>query len=170
MISHEPSRPLELDALLRRSLEVAAGVALGDGAALVIRLLALGDANLELRHPVADVELERHEREPLRLGAPDQLGDLVAMEEQLARPSRLVVVPVSLLVWRDMRPDQPCLPLLDPGVRLGQVDTPGTDRLDLCSGERDAGLERLLDGELVAGAAVDGDGLIGHWNLAHRWE
>jgi hypothetical protein len=103
-----------------------------------MRLLAAPDPDLELGASLADVELQRHEREALRLAASDQLGDLVPVEEQLPGRGRLVVVPVPLLVRRDVRADQPRLAALDAGVRLGEVDAAGADRLDLGPGQREA--------------------------------
>ena len=82
------------------------------------------------------------------------------MQEQLAVPLRLVVQAVAALPRRDVRADQPGLALLDPGERVGQVDLAGADRLDLGPGQHDAGLHRVLDGELVAGAPVQGDCLL----------
>ena len=72
-----------------------------------------------------------------------------------------MVVAVPLFVRGDVGAAEPRLAALDPRVRLGQVDPAGSDRLDLGSGQRDARLERLLDGVFVAGASVDGDGLSG---------
>ena len=107
---------LELDArLFGLALQLAAHVALGDGAPLVVRLLAARDAELQLGHPVADVEAQRHQGQALGLRLPDQLGDLVPMQQQLPGPRRLVIVAVALLVGRDMGADQPGLAALDAG-------------------------------------------------------
>ena len=54
---------------------------------------------------------------------------------------------------------------LDPGIGVGEVHLSAPDRLDLGSGQGDPRLERLVDRELVAGAAVDGDRLLRHGRI-----
>ena len=102
---------------------------------------------------------------PFCLRPAQQLVDLAPMEQQLPVPLRLVVVAVALLEGRDVGADQPGLALLDPGVGAGDVHLAGADRLDLGAGQRDAGLEGLLDRELMARFSVEGDGRI----VAHGW-
>src|SRR5437667_5779200 len=114
-------QPLELDALLGFALELAAPVALGNCAALVVDLLAATDPELELGSPVPDVEAQGDDGQALGLGAPDQLGDLVLVQEELSRPARLVVVAIALLVWRDVGADQPGLAPLDARIGIHQV-------------------------------------------------
>src|SRR4029077_11840674 len=72
---------------------------------------------------------------------------------------RLVVVPIGLFEWRDVRTDQPSLVLLDARVGVGQVGLAHADGLDLRPVQDDTGLERLVDREVVAGSSVEGDGL-----------
>jgi hypothetical protein len=75
-----------------------------------------------------------------------------------------VVVAVAALERGDVSTDQPRLATLDPGIGVGQVRLAGPDRLDLCTGEDDARLERLVDRELMAGFSVEGDGhFVAHW-------
>src|SRR5690242_19627405 len=73
-----------------------------------------------------------------------------------------MVVAVALLVWSAVGADQPGLALFDTGIGVDEVHAAGADRFDLRSGQHDAGLERLVDGVLVAGAAVENDVLLGH--------
>ncbi len=130
-----------------------------------MRLLAAGQAQLKLRAAVAQVETHRHQGQALLLRQPGELGDLRPMQQQLARAPRLMVVPVSLVVGRDVRADEPRLAVLDAGVGLRQVDVSGSDRLDLGPGQHDACLEGVLDGVLEAGSAVDGDRVVGHRSI-----
>ncbi len=64
-----------------------------------------------------------------------------------------------------MGADEPRLAALDARVGLGQVGAPGADRLDLGPGQHQARLERLLDGVVVAGTAIEGDGLLRHRSM-----
>jgi len=57
--------------------------------------------------------------------------------------------------------NEPGLVPVDAGERIGQVHLPGPDRLDLGPGQGEAGLDRVVDRELVAGAPVEGDRLLG---------
>ena len=96
------------------ALDLAAGVPRGDLAAAVVELLALPEAELQLRlAALRDVELQRDERQALRLRAAQELVDLVAMEQELPIPLRLVVRAVAALPGRDVRPDEPRLALVD---------------------------------------------------------
>ena len=62
-------------------------------------------------------------------------------------------------VGADMDAEQERLAVFDPRVAVAQIDLMGAQRLDLGAGQRQAGLERLLDKEIVAGLAVFGDQL-----------
>src|SRR5262245_14706594 len=69
----------------------------GDRPALVAHVLAAGQRELDLHAPVLEVEPRRHEREPLLAHLPVEAVDLTAVQQQLARPGRLVVRPVPLV-------------------------------------------------------------------------
>src|SRR5688572_3643105 len=89
---------LELDpaGYLRLAVQLAAHVALGDGASLVVRLLAARHADLELRDTARQVHLQRHDGQPLGRLQPEELGDLIAMEQQLSGARWRMVVAISL--------------------------------------------------------------------------
>jgi hypothetical protein len=55
-----------------------------DGFALVVRLLALRQPERDLDVPVLEVHPSRHERHPALDGPPDQLPDLLSVEQELA--------------------------------------------------------------------------------------
>src|SRR5437868_4026576 len=59
--------------------------------ALVVQLLAAGDADLHLGAPLLEVQPQRDERVALLGSLAGELGDLALVQEQLARPLRLVV-------------------------------------------------------------------------------
>ena len=115
----------------------------------------------------ADVERSGTSGEALRRLEPEQLGDLVAMEQELARPVRDVVVAVSLGVLRDVGADQPRLAALDARRRPRRCSPVRSDALDLGAGQHEARLEGVLDGVVVACSAVEGDRLVGHRSSGH---
>src|SRR4029079_608583 len=135
----------------------------GDLAPPVVVRLAPREPELQLGPATAQVQPQRHDREALRLRLAQQLIDLLAMKEELAGPLGLVVVPVAGLPGRDVQADEPRFAVLDARVGVGQADLPGSDALDLGPGQHDAGLEGLLDRELVPRSSVEGDGAV----LAH---
>src|SRR5207244_8899153 len=55
-----------------------------EGLALVVLLLALGEAHRHFHAAVLEVEPHRHERHPLFDSLPDQLADFVAVEQRSA--------------------------------------------------------------------------------------
>ncbi|HEX5014065.1 MAG TPA: hypothetical protein VFV72_07865 [Candidatus Limnocylindrales bacterium] len=129
-------------------------------------LLAAREPELDLRPALAgEIEAERDERQALRLRPAQELVDLRASEEQFPDPLRLVVVAIALLERRDMGTDQPRLVALDARVGVGEVDLAGADGLDLGTGQDEAGLERLLDRELVPRPAIERDGVLGNEGL-----
>src|SRR6185503_5311637 len=102
---------------------VALPVALGGDLALVVGLLAGGDGDLELRQAlVGPVEARGDQGAPFPLHRPDQLVDLLALEQEFPRAAGLVVeVRAGLLVGRDVGVDQDDLIAFDGGVALGDV-------------------------------------------------
>src|SRR5258706_165237 len=102
-------RPDGSSAALRaalRAIHLAPHVALGDGFALVMRLLAARHAEQELGSALGEVELERNEREPLLLDRLADLFDLGTVEQELALAHRVQVPAVTLLVGRDVQVDR----------------------------------------------------------------
>ncbi len=140
------------------SSDVALRVAVGDVATLVVELLPAGQAQLDLGLAPRDVEAKGDDGLAFGLGAAQQLVDLAPVEQQLAGPLRVVVVPIPLLERRDVGADEPGLATLDPGIGVGDIGLARTDRLDLRAGQHEPRLERLVDRELVAGFSVEGDG------------
>src|SRR4029079_9944807 len=118
---------------------------------------------------LVDVDPERDEGQALGLGLAEELVDLGPMEQQLPVPLRLVVLPAGALPGGDVGPDQSRLAKLDPGEGVRQVDLPGPDRLDLGSKQRDAGLDRVFDRELMPRPAVQCDRLLGNVPAPRLW-
>jgi hypothetical protein len=165
-----PATPISASPLSVGELagHLAVRIAIGDVAATVVGLLAAGETDLDLGSALAgEVQAKRDERQALRLRPAEQLVDLGAAEEQLANPLGLVVVAIGLFERRDMGADQPRLVAFDARVGIGQVDLAGADRLDLGAGQDEAGLERLLDRELIPRPPIQGDGFLG--NVRTPW-
>src|SRR5215208_4806098 len=143
--------------------DVASSISVGDVTAPVVELLASGEAELELR-PAArrQVEPERDDREALRFRLAEELVDLGAPQQQLARPLRLMVVTIRLLERGDVGADQPGLVALDAGIRIGQIHLAGADRLDLRPRQDDPGLKRVLDAEFMPRPPIERNRLLRH--------
>src|SRR5437763_4696945 len=84
---------------LKRALDLAIRVALGDVAPLVAYVLAARECELDLGAAVLEVEPRRHERQPALLDLPGQRCDFLAMQEQLAVALGLVVLDVPGAVF-----------------------------------------------------------------------
>src|SRR5690606_41793562 len=104
---------------LQRPVHLALGVARGGVAPLVVQLLAAPHRDVELRPAVLEVEPQGHDREPLAAHGALELGDLLALEAQLPRPLRLVVVVAGVLVARYVHALHEHRAALHPGARLG---------------------------------------------------
>src|SRR5215212_7634562 len=64
-----------------RSLDLALRISLGQGFALVVELLALGNRYLQLGPSPYKVQFQRYQRQPLHLDFPPEVLYLVTMEE-----------------------------------------------------------------------------------------
>ena len=91
------------------------------------------------------------------------------MQEQLARPRRLVIGAAALRIFGDMSVDQvERATALVRRIGIGDVGPPRAQRLHLGAGQHEAGLERVLDRVVEAGFAVFGDELAALALLGHR--
>src|SRR5919202_3907339 len=158
--SYPKSRPTAALAALplgQRALDLASRVALGHGVALVVGLLAAGHAILRLGPVVLEVDAQGHQRIARALGDPGQMGDLLAMQQQLAPPRGIVVEVAALAVRGDVRVPQPGFAAFDTRIGLAQGGMSRTQRLDLAAGQREARLVGILDEIVERGAAVHDD-------------
>src|SRR5438132_7154846 len=96
-----------LAAGLQRPLHVPVSLTLRDVAAFVAVLLPAGEGELDLGAAVLEVELRRDERQTLLGDLAGQGREFLLVQEELAIPVGIVVGDVSLVVGRDMGPDQP---------------------------------------------------------------
>src|SRR5271155_3888514 len=80
------------------------------GVALVVKLLAAGQGQLDLGTALfVKIELERHQRHAFTLDRAEQFVDLPAMQQEFPRPLRRVVEAVRLLIFGYVRVDEPDL-------------------------------------------------------------
>ncbi len=86
------------------------------------KLLSLCQPQLHLRLPTRKVEAERDERKSLLLNLPDETADLLFMKEELPRPQRIGIVPVSMGIRADMDINEKDLSVFDRPVTIPEVD------------------------------------------------
>src|SRR4051794_9751969 len=111
---------------------LALPVALLDRRALVVELLALGQAEFHLGPaPWREVERQRHQGHAIAPHGPEQPAHLTPAEHQLAGPARLVIEPIAAVELGDVGVEQPEFPAHLAGMRLGDGGPALTQRLDL---------------------------------------
>src|ERR1700730_11062085 len=162
--SRNPRRGGEENRRWRMSLAVAQQpgalalpVAILDRLALVVGLLAGDQGDLDLGAAARiEIELQRHDGAALALDGADQLVDLLAVQQELARPARLMIEAVARGVFGDVGIDQPGLAALLGDIGFGDRAAPPAQRLDLGAGQRQPSLEGLLDEVVVPRLAVLG--------------
>jgi len=93
--------------------------------AAVVRLLPLRERHPHFRTPFAEVQLERHQREPFALHVTDQPPDFAGVHEQLSRARGLVVVATTVRIGRDMQVDQKDLSLANDAKCVIEVGLAG---------------------------------------------
>jgi hypothetical protein len=143
-----------------RAGHLALELALLDRPALVADVLAARQRDLDLRARPLEVHAGRDQGQPLLLGLADQPLDLALVHEELARPLRLVVLPLRGRVGRDVHVVQPHLTVLDRGVAVLEHRLAAAQGLDLGAGEHEAALPLVEQVVAVGRLAVGGD--VGH--------
>jgi len=123
-----------------------------------MKLLALGEAELQLDAPVAKIHLRGNQRQALFLGLADQRMDLTLVQQEFAGAVGVHIVDVALFIGADMQADDEGFLIVDRAVAVLEVDASGPQRLYLGALELDAGLEGLLDEIIVECLAVGSDG------------
>jgi hypothetical protein len=76
-----------------RPSDLASGVSRCLGLPLVVRLLAACEGDLDLCLAVLEIQRQRDQRQAALLRLADQSRDLTSVQQQLARPTRLVIGP-----------------------------------------------------------------------------
>src|SRR5437588_10953716 len=109
-------RDTERSSRSNRALHVELIVAALFFRSLVVELLALARGEGDFRFAPLEVDLERNERQPLTLDGADHLADLLAMQQELPRPRRLVIEVARLFVRRYVKIEQKNLTIFDDRV------------------------------------------------------
>src|SRR5512145_1055309 len=84
------------------ALDVAPGLPLRDVVPLVVEFLSPAEADLELDARALEVELQRDEGQSPLLRLPEQVVDLLPLEEKLAGAQRIDFAQVAVRVRRDV--------------------------------------------------------------------
>src|SRR5438445_179910 len=114
-----------------RRVHLASRLALFDHLPLVVALAPARDTELDLGPAVFDVDPQRDERVALLRHCPDELADLVLVQQELSGTQGIVIVVRRVGPWRDMHVAQPHLAVLDPRVPIAQAGVTGPQRFDL---------------------------------------
>src|SRR5208337_4021632 len=127
--------------------------------ALVIGLSAASNKELNLGDPLLEIDRQRNQRQTLlpRLGV--QLGNLPAVQQELATPLGNEIHAVGLEVFGNVTPEQPDLAVIDLGVRVFQVGLTVAQALDLGAGQNQPCFDLLEQLVLVPGLVIPGNGL-----------
>src|ERR1700693_1899353 len=106
-------------AVAQQALFFAVPIALLLGFALVVLLLSTREADLQLDAALVEMQVERRKRIPRTLYLADEAIDLDLVHQQLARASRLRPdVRRRSGKWRDVRPEEHDLAVLDDDISL----------------------------------------------------
>src|SRR5262249_44705066 len=122
--------------------------------ALVGLALALGEAEFAFgKAALVEIDAERHDGHALALDEAAQLVLLLAVEQQLARPAGLVVLP-RRLVFRDVGADEVERAVALGGIGFVDARLTLAQHLDLGAEQHHAGLDRILDQVVVTRPAI----------------
>src|SRR5262249_52440216 len=127
--------------------------------ALVEELFSLGDRQLDLGQAALEVNAERYESEATFGSLAGEASNLAAVQQQFARPLRLVIHAIPHRVFRDIAAQQPDLTAVDLGVGVLQAGAALAQALDLGSCQDQPTLQRLEDLVVVQRALVATDRL-----------
>src|SRR5439155_6560595 len=137
---------------------------------LLVLPFAARERDLDLRHPVREVDAERDQGQALLVHLTSDLIDLAPMQEQLARAKRQVRALVPLLVRGDVQTLQPHLVPSHATETVHERSVSSAERLHLVPRELDPALETLEQLVVMSRATVAGDDLLALVLAAHRPE
>src|SRR6266702_4235 len=152
--------PSSLPSFLDGGACFAIRLAAFDRLALVVRLLALGQADGHLHTAVLQVHAHGHQRHPALDGLANQLSDLLSVEQQLPPTRRLVIAVAAVSVRADMHVVNPDFSRLDAREAVAEVRAAFPDRFHLRPEQRHARFEGLQQVVIVLCLAVVGDDLL----------
>jgi len=121
------------------------------GLALIPQLFALGECEFYFHPAILEIHAGWDQGQPFLLSAPDQLPDFIFVHKQFAGAQRGVIEDVAVVVGSDMGIQQPQLAILDQPVGVFEIGGSRANRLDLGTGQGDAGL-KFFQQEIVVGS------------------
>ncbi len=120
-------------------------------------LLAPSEGDLDLDPVALEKDGDRHHREALLPDLGRESFDLPLLEQKPAAAQRVVTRITRILIVADVAADEKGLAALKKNIRLFEVDSAGSDGLDLGSEKLDPGRFLLPELGNVASLAVDGE-------------
>lgn len=138
-------------------VDLALGVAIGFGLALVVVFLAAGDADIDFRLAVLEPDAQRHDRLALLLDLGFHLPQLGFVHQQLAGSIGIVIGVTAEGVGLDRCADKPEFAIAQAGVRFTDRRLAIAQALDLGPVQNDPGLDAVLDKIVVGRAAIAGN-------------
>lgn len=145
--------------LVVTSAQGALNVLLLHVCALVVVLLAFDDGHFQLYVGSGEVHGQRNDGQSLLLNRLPIPTGFPALDQQSARSQGIVILPVAVLIRRDVKiHENELITVLTGkgGIAILEVGLSGTERLHLGAGQDDSGLERLQHGVIVRRFLVRG--------------
>ena len=136
------------------SIDFSAGLAFRVAFALVMELFALAEAELYFYPAVLEVQRQRDQSHTVLHDTGLELHDLPLMHQQSARPNRIPVKDIAVLIRTDVHPAGKQLSVLDRTEAVLEVDLPGTYGLHLRTGQLDPRFKAFQDKIFMKGFAV----------------
>lgn len=157
VVGHRPSVVASVTSL-EGAVNLALGVALGNGVALVVELLAPGEGDFELGAVVLEVEAKGDDGDALLRDFRVEFLNLPPVQEELAGAGgfRLLLVRAGLLVGGDVHVSHPRLAVADGDEAVAEVDFALAHALDFGAREDEARFKGFVYEEVVPRFAVDG--------------
>ena len=121
---------------------------------LVVELFTTGEGDGHLHQRTLEVNVQRHNSQPLLLHLAEKAEDLAFVEQKPPGAQGILVKNIALFVGGDVHSVNEHLPLVDLAVALLQVQLAMADRLDLGAKELNAGLYFFFYEKLVIRAFV----------------
>lgn len=139
------------------------GFLLLEGFPFVVQFFPFGDPDFQLDQAVFQINFGRNQGKTFFIDQTNQFANLGAMQQQLAHPGRINgVFPVALFVGADVHIVDEDLAIFDSAVGFLEIDLAKANRLDLGSGQHQAGFIDIFDEVVVPGFFVVGNNFNGH--------
>lgn len=142
---------------LHRLARLFVELALAGRFAFVVELLALHQGDFGLDVVALEVHRQGNDGEPFGFDPALQFVQLVFVQQQLARPFRLVVFAIAMAVVTDVDADQESLATAKLDETVLQLDFAAAGRLHFGAGQGHAGFEAVVDVIFMQGLPIAGN-------------